>query len=134
MSARAQFKARIAEDKATEKAARKSDARKVKREAQIAEKAAFVGLTPKRYKAAIASTTTTGTGTDKRKSHGAKLHQHDRYTEDGRIVKGKADVPRGTFIQYGARTKEGSLEMKQRSHDDKRKVWTQGYRIAGGAN
>lgn len=112
---------------------RQADKRKA-----LEELAEFRGLTVKRMKAAQANVSTSGTGSDVRKPHGAKCKPRDRWgdgsTKSGkpRIVSGKAYVPEGTFIQYGARTKEGTLEQRKQIAPGKPgKPWRQGYDIAG---
>lgn len=113
---------------ASKSARKRAIAQERKQEYQV-EIAEFRGFDIKRMNRAQASVSTVGTGTDRRKpiTHKADVGKVRVIDGSDKPKKIKAFAPRGTFIQYGARTKEGQLENKQRTPDDKRKMWTQGY-------
>lgn len=100
--------------------------RKAEYQVEVAE---FRGFSLKRMNRAQSRVSTVGTGTDRRKPVNQKANVGRVRITDGsdNPRKVKASAPRGTFIQYGARTKEGQMENKQRAPEDKRKMWTQGY-------
>lgn len=111
------------------KSARKRAQEQERKQAYQVEVAEFRGFNLKRMNRAQARVSNVGAGSDLRKPRTHKADTGKVRVLDGskNISKVKADAPRGTFVQYGARTKEGQLEQKQRTPDDRRKMWTQGY-------
>jgi hypothetical protein len=83
-----------------------------------------------KIKRAPASMPASNGGDSKRKPQSCKAHDSRviRYNspKTGNPVKGNADVGDGTFILYGARTKEGQMENRK-GYAHEPKAWRQGY-------
>jgi hypothetical protein len=83
-----------------------------------------------KIKRAPASMPAADGGTSKRKPHTHKVTDSKviriNSAKTGKAIKGSADVGDGTFILYGARTKEGQLENRKGLTHEPR-AWKQGY-------